>query len=83
MKVKNLLYWCGLCWRSYYAVIAQKNPNIFVTVVDAIKERIAAWNSENLNELPIYEPGLAEVIVKLEEEIYFSNEIDNAIKTLK
>jgi len=34
------------------SVIAYKCPNIQVTVVDINKERIAAWNS---NQLPIYE----------------------------
>ena len=37
------------------SVIAQKCPNIKVTVCDLNERRIAAWNSSNL---PIYEPGL-------------------------
>lgn len=39
------------------AVIALKNPNINVTVVDINKNRIDAWNSEDLSSLPIYEPA--------------------------
>src|SRR5690606_40802319 len=44
------------------SVIAQKNPNIEVTVVDLNEHRIAAWNDDDLDNLPVYEPGLAEVI---------------------
>ena len=45
------------------AVIALKCPHIRVHV-DVIKERIDAWNDENLDNLPVYEPGLANVIKK-------------------
>ena len=40
------------------AVIALKCPNIKVTVVDINEQRIAAWNYADLDQLPIYEPGL-------------------------
>jgi len=41
------------------AVIADRCPDLDVTVLDLNESRIAAWNSE---ELPIYEPGLAAVV---------------------
>ncbi|MEY3948716.1 MAG: UDP-glucose 6-dehydrogenase [Verrucomicrobiota bacterium] len=41
------------------AVIADRCPDIDVTVLDLNEARIAAWNSE---DLPVYEPGLAEVV---------------------
>lgn len=41
------------------AVIASKSPRVKVTVVDLSEKQIAAWNS---NSLPIYEPGLQEVV---------------------
>ncbi len=41
------------------AVIAAKSPRIKVTVVDLSKKQIDAWNSK---ELPIYEPGLQELV---------------------
>jgi len=41
------------------AVIAQKCPRIRVCVVDISKSMIDAWNSD---KLPIYEPGLHEVV---------------------
>ncbi|KAJ5786978.1 hypothetical protein N7457_001968 [Penicillium paradoxum] len=41
------------------AVIALKNPHIQVNVVDKDERRIRKWNSRHL---PIYEPGLAEIV---------------------
>jgi UDPglucose 6-dehydrogenase len=52
------------------AVIAQKCPHIQVTVVDLNVERIAAWNDEDLDNIPIYEPGLDKIVGKQEEETY-------------
>ena len=43
------------------SVIAQKNPTIKVTVVDLNAQRISAWNDADLNNLPIYEPGLISI----------------------
>ena len=36
------------------SVIAQKNPSIKVIVVDVNQSRIDAWNSEQLDKLPIF-----------------------------
>ena len=41
------------------AIIALKAPRIKVTVVDLSQNQIDAWNGDNL---PIYEPGLKEVV---------------------
>ena len=63
------------------SVIAKKCPNIKVTVVDINKERIAAWNDENLDNLPIYEPGLKEVVKDTRNvNLFFSTEVDKAIE---
>lgn len=63
------------------AVIARQCPNITVTVVDISKERIAAWNDTNLDNLPIYEPGLAEVVAESRDKnLFFSTEVDKAIQ---
>lgn len=59
------------------AVIAQKAPDIKVTVVDMNESRIAAWNSERL---PIYEPGLAEVVREARgRNLFFSTGVKSAI----
>jgi len=60
------------------AVIALKNPNIKVSVVDINAERIAAWNT---NELPVYEPGLLEVVKQARgRNLFFSTEIEGSIR---
>ena len=62
------------------SVIAQKNPEIEVTVVDINEARIAAWNGEDLDKLPVYEPGLAEVVSEARgRNLFFSTDVDGAI----
>ena len=62
------------------AVIAAKNPNIKVTVVDLNEERIAAWNDDDLNNLPIFEPGLDMVVKEVKNKnLFFSTDIEGAI----
>ena len=62
------------------AVIAQNNPHISVTVVDLNETRIQAWNDDNLENLPIYEPGLAAVVAEARgRNLFFSTDVDKAI----
>lgn len=62
------------------AVIAQKCPHIQVTVVDLNVERIAAWNNENTDNIPIYEPGLNAIVAEARgRNLFFSTEVDKAI----
>ncbi len=59
------------------AVIAQKAPDIRVTVVDMNVARIAAWNS---GRLPIYEPGLDAVVNECRgRNLFFSTEVAEEI----
>lgn len=59
------------------SVIAWKCPEIEVTVVDLSKERIAQWNSD---KLPIYEPGLEDVVKACRgKNLFFSNDVKTAI----
>ena len=61
------------------AVIALKCPNMEVTVVDINKKRIDAWNGP-LNQLPVYEPGLMDVVSEVRgKNLFFSTEINEAI----
>ena len=46
------------------AVIADKCPNIIITIVDLDRSKIDNWNSNDLSKLPVYEPGLKEIIEK-------------------
>jgi len=62
------------------SVIAQKNPEINVTVVDLNTERIAAWNDSDLSKLPVYEPGLDEVVAEARgRNLFFSTDVEQAI----
>lgn len=62
------------------AVIALKCPNIKVTVVDINEQRISAWNHPDLDQLPIYEPGLKEVVKESRgRNLFFSVEVNKAI----
>lgn len=59
------------------AVIAANCPTIKVTVVDLAEKQIAAWNSSHL---PIYEPGLQEVVESVRgKNLFFSTNIEEAI----
>ena len=61
------------------SVIALKCPEIKVTVVDINKEKIKLWNGD-LDKLPVYEPGLSEIVSKVRNiNLFFSTEIDKAI----
>ncbi len=63
------------------SVIAEKCPHIKVIVVDINKDRIAAWNDKNLQNLPIYEPGLDKVVETARgRNLFFSTNVDEAIQ---
>eukprot|EP00814_Leptocylindrus_danicus_P007134 CAMPEP_0116030284 /NCGR_PEP_ID=MMETSP0321-20121206/16762_1 /TAXON_ID=163516 /ORGANISM="Leptocylindrus danicus var. danicus, Strain B650" /LENGTH=454 /DNA_ID=CAMNT_0003505059 /DNA_START=436 /DNA_END=1800 /DNA_ORIENTATION=+ len=59
------------------AVIAKNCPKIRVTVVDISQKQIDAWNS---NDLPIYEPGLPEVVDECRgKNLFFSTDVAKEI----
>ena len=62
------------------SVIAYKCPNITVNVVDINKDKIDKWNSKNLDNLPVYEPGLSE-IGKVRVKSFFSFDIERKFQT--
>lgn len=60
------------------AVIAQQNPDRKVIVADISQARIDAWNSDHL---PIYEPGLEEVVFSCRgKNLFFTTDIAGAIR---
>jgi len=62
------------------AVIAQKCPDIKVTVVDLNEQRIRDWNDVDTNNIPIYEPGLSAIVAEARgRNLFFSMEVDAAI----
>ena len=63
------------------AVIADKCPHLEINVVDINKNRIKAWNDNDLSKLPIFEPGLEEIIKKRRNQnLFFSTQVENQIK---
>ena len=81
MKIKNICcIGAGYVGGPTMAVIAQKNPDIIVNVVDMNSKKINAWNSKNLDELPVYEPGLSNVVKEARgRNLFFSTEINKQI----
>ncbi|KAJ2919683.1 hypothetical protein MD484_g739, partial [Candolleomyces efflorescens] len=62
------------------AVIALKCPDITVTIVDLNQARVDAWNSPDF-KLPIYEPGLEEVVREARgRNLFFSTDVDKGIE---
>ncbi|MAI28033.1 MAG: UDP-glucose 6-dehydrogenase [Flavobacteriales bacterium] len=63
------------------AVIALKCPEIKVTVVDINQDKINLWNHRNLENLPVFEPGLANVVSESRgRNLFFSTDVDKAIE---
>ncbi len=80
-RIKNICcIGAGYVGGPTMAVIAQKCPHITVTVVDMNEQRIADWNNDDLKKLPVYEPGLAEVVAEARgRNLFFSTNVDKAI----
>jgi len=81
MKIKNICcIGAGYVGGPTMAVIAHKCPDIKVTIVDLNAERIAAWNDENLDNLPVYEPGLDAIVGSARgRNLFFSTDVEKAI----
>ena len=63
------------------AVIAQKNPEINVTVFDINEKQTRDWNINNLEKLPVYEPGVANVVSEVHyKNLHFSTDVEKAIE---
>ena len=63
------------------AVFADECPDLNITVVDKDKERIKKWNNQDTGNLPVFEPGLEEIIKKVRNKnLHFSNEIEKTIE---
>jgi UDPglucose 6-dehydrogenase len=55
-----------------------KCPHVKVTICDISKPRIDAWNSD---ELPIYEPGLDEIVKQCRgKNLFFTTNVDDSIQ---
>jgi len=81
MTIKNICcIGAGYVGGPTMSVIAQKCPDIKVTVVDLNTTRIALWNDDDVNNIPIYEPGLSEIVAEARNRnLFFSTDVDKAI----
>jgi UDPglucose 6-dehydrogenase len=81
MEVKSICcIGAGYVGGPTMAVIALKCPHINVTVVDANPEKIKAWNG-SLENLPVYESGLSEVVKEARNRnLFFSTNIKGSIE---
>lgn len=81
MEIRNICcIGAGYVGGPTMAVLALKSPKIKVTVVDVSKERIDQWNGD-VNNLPIYEPGLSKIVSACRgKNLFFSTNIDLHIK---
>ena len=81
MQIKNICcIGAGYVGGPTMAVIALKCPHINVTVVDVNPDKIKAWNGP-LDSLPVYEPGLAEVVKEARgRNLFFSDDIPGNIE---
>ena len=81
MKIKNICcIGAGYVGGPTMSVIALKCPHINVTVVDVNPERIKAWLGP-LDNLPVYEPGLSDVVKKARgRNLFFSDDIAGNIE---
>ena len=81
MKVKNICcIGAGYVGGPTMSIIAQKNPDIKVNVVDMNADKILAWNSEDLDNLPVYEPGLSKVVKEARgRNLFFSTDVNKHI----
>jgi len=81
MKVKKITcIGAGYVGGPTMAVIADNCPEIIVTIVDIDENRINAWKYNPINELPIYEPKLGEIIERVRNKnLFFSTDISESI----
>lgn len=82
MKISNICcIGAGYVGGPTMAVIAKQCPEITVNIVDINPQRIAAWNDADLDKLPVYEPGLAEVVAEARgRNLFFSTDVEQAIR---
>ncbi len=84
MEINNKINICcigaGYVGGPTMSMIALKCPNARITVVDIDQKRIDDWNSDDLTKLPIYEPGLDEIISKVRDKnLFFSTDIQGSV----
>ena len=81
MKIKNICcIGAGYVGGPTMAVIALKCPEIKINIVDINEKKIDQWNSKNLDKLPVFEPGLSEIISEVRDKnLFFRTDVEECI----
>ena len=81
MEIKNICcIGAGYVGGPTMSVIADNCKSIDVNVVDTNQKRIDSWNSDNLEDLPVFEPGLDEIIKRRRGiNLHFSTLVEDNI----
>ncbi len=82
IKIRNICcIGAGYVGGPTMAVMSLKCPDVYINVVDVNQERIDAWNSDDLSKLPVFEPGLDEIVEKTRgKNLFFSTRIKESIE---
>ncbi len=80
-KIKNICcIGAGYVGGPTMAVMAKNCKDVVFNVVDVNQERIDSWNHKNLSKLPIFEPGLEDIIQNTRNiNLFFSTNINECI----
>ncbi|WP_288239494.1 nucleotide sugar dehydrogenase [uncultured Prochlorococcus sp.] len=63
------------------AVIADNCPDLRIDIVDVNEERINDWNCVDFENLPVYEPGLKDILKRTRgKNLFFSTEVKKYIR---
>ena len=83
LKIKNICcIGAGYVGGPTMTVLADKCPHLIFNVVDINEDRISDWNHDDLSKLPIFEPGLKELILKTRNKnLFFTTNTKKAIES--
>ena len=83
LNIKNICcIGAGYVGGPTMTMMASKCPDLIFNVVDKNEKRVASWNHKNLKELPIFEPGLEELIKKTRNRnLFFTSNLKKAIES--
>tara|TARA_E500000178_G_C17031763_1_gene760983 strand:+ start:578 stop:1954 length:1377 start_codon:yes stop_codon:yes gene_type:complete len=81
MEIRNICcIGAGYVGGPTMAVIALKCPEIKINIVDIDKSKIDLWNSNNLDDLPVFEPGLSDIISEVRDKnLFFRTDVNKCI----
>ena len=81
-KIRNICcIGAGYVGGPTMAVFAEHCKDLKIVVSDIDKERIKLWNNNNVSNLPIYEPGLGQIVLNTRDKnLFFTNNIEESIR---